>query len=58
MKNCDACDNFIKWKMIKDGRKGLCEGYDSTVTYMKGKPCKKYRPKKYRREKSITQITE
>ena len=49
MKNCDTCINFRKVKEWQDGRKGMCEYTDYNIFYLKGKPCKYYKSKKYER---------
>ena len=50
MKNCDTCIYFIKVNQWRDGRKGLCDCTDYNIKNMKGKPCKYYKPKKYKRK--------
>ena len=49
MKNCDTCIYFIKYN-FQDDRKGICKYTDYNIKNMKGKSCKHYKPKKYKRQ--------
>lgn len=49
-KNCDTCIHFIKIN-FNDRRKGICGHTDYNIGYMKGKSCKYYKSKKYKRMK-------